>query len=250
MPRARGAYAGIIYCGQRSQSGGRGSLDSSSTESSVDDMLDLDEDLAIPPTPSDHGSPAPTAPMPSSLSSPNRIEVYILVDRVASDNKELATILREIHETKLHDNGWAYREIPDDHCKTWWHAFLRRLNWAQVHICEAYAQLSCTGTGKCWLSEGELLNNLNEYKTRDSDGMDEAVYMSAKQKALETIRSVLETRTDNHGVEEFKCPELLLYHYKPLSCIVRQWILQKLCYGTYMLKLVDYIKVYSFWDAY
>ncbi|KAL3656133.1 hypothetical protein CASFOL_000529 [Castilleja foliolosa] len=97
-------------------------------------------------------------------------------------------------------------------------------NWAQVHICEAYAQLSCTGTGKCWVSEGELLNNLNEYKTRDSDGMDEAVYMSAKQKALETIRSVLETRTDNHGVEEFKCPELLLNHYKPLSCIVRQWI--------------------------
>ncbi|KAL3620384.1 hypothetical protein CASFOL_035296 [Castilleja foliolosa] len=132
MPRARGAYAGIIYVGQRSQSGGRGSLDSSSTEPLVDDMMDQDEDLAIPPTPSDHGSPtppdpiAPTAPMTSSLSSPNRIEVYILVDRVASDNKELPTILREIHETKLHDKGWAYREIPDDHRKTWWPAFLRR----------------------------------------------------------------------------------------------------------------------------
>ncbi|KAL3623868.1 hypothetical protein CASFOL_032684 [Castilleja foliolosa] len=135
MPRARGAYAGIIYVGQRSQSGGRGSLDSSSTEPLVDDMMDQDEDLAIPPTPSDHGSPtppAPTAPMTSSLSSPNRIEVYILVDRVASDNKELPTILREIHETKLHDKGWAYREIPDDHRKTWWPAFLRRVYWDEA----------------------------------------------------------------------------------------------------------------------
>ncbi|KAL3619999.1 hypothetical protein CASFOL_034911 [Castilleja foliolosa] len=70
--------------------------------------------------------------MPSSLSSPNRIEVYILVDRVASDNKELATILREIHETKLHDNGWTYREIPNDHRKTWWPAFLRRVYWDEA----------------------------------------------------------------------------------------------------------------------
>ncbi|GFP94183.1 hypothetical protein PHJA_001562800 [Phtheirospermum japonicum] len=99
-------------------------------------------------------------------------------------------------------------------------------NWARVYLCEAYAQLLCTGTGKCWVSEGELLDNLYEYKARDNIGMDEAVYMSVKQRALETIRSVLETRTDNHGVEEFKCPELLVNHYKPLSCVVRQWIVR------------------------
>ncbi|CAA0825474.1 Unknown protein [Striga hermonthica] len=96
--------------------------------------------------------------------------------------------------------------------------------WAQNHLCEAYARLLCTGAGKCWVSEGELLNNLNEYKAREDHGMDEAVYMPAKQKALKNIRSILETKTDNHGVQEFKCPEFLANNYKPLSCVVRQWI--------------------------
>ncbi|GER43699.1 Ypt/Rab-GAP domain of gyp1p superfamily protein [Striga asiatica] len=96
--------------------------------------------------------------------------------------------------------------------------------WVQNHVCEAYAQQLCTGAGKCWVSEGELLNNLNEYKEREDHGMDEAVFMPAKQKAMKNIRSILETKTDNHGVQEFKCPELLVNSYKPLSCVVRQWI--------------------------
>ncbi|KAK6162159.1 hypothetical protein DH2020_002000 [Rehmannia glutinosa] len=98
--------------------------------------------------------------------------------------------------------------------------------WVQVHVCEAYAQLLCTGTGKCWVSEDELLINLNKYKMRDTHGMDEVVYIPARQIAMDTIRSLLETRRDNHGVEEFKCPELLVSHYKPLSCVVRQWIVK------------------------
>ncbi|KAL6556984.1 hypothetical protein OROHE_006860 [Orobanche hederae] len=92
--------------------------------------------------------------------------------------------------------------------------------WVQDHLCEVYAQLLCTGTGKCWVTEDELLNNLNEYKMRGFRGMDEDIYMSAKQRAMETTRSILETRARSHGVEEFKCSELLVNHYKPLSCVV------------------------------
>ncbi|KAL6556242.1 hypothetical protein OROGR_005530 [Orobanche gracilis] len=98
--------------------------------------------------------------------------------------------------------------------------------WVEDHLCEAYAQFLCTGTGKCWVTKGELLNNLNEYKMRGFRGMDEDIYMSAKQRAMETTRSILETRAGSHGVEEFKCSELLVNHYKPLSCVVRQWIVK------------------------
>ncbi|KAL3834962.1 hypothetical protein ACJIZ3_009698 [Penstemon smallii] len=97
--------------------------------------------------------------------------------------------------------------------------------WLEVRACEAYAQLLCSGTGKCWVSKDELLNNLYEDKKRDKDGSKVAIYMLAKQRAVETIRDLLETRRDNHGIEEFKCPELLVDHYKPLSCLVRQWII-------------------------
>ncbi|KAI3469045.1 hypothetical protein Pfo_025708 [Paulownia fortunei] len=98
--------------------------------------------------------------------------------------------------------------------------------WVEIHVCEAYAQLLCSGAGKSWVSEDELLNNLNKYKMRDNHGMDEDIYIPAKQRAMETIHSLLETRRGNHVVEEFKCPELLVNHYKPLSCVVRQWIVK------------------------
>ncbi|KAL0313637.1 UNVERIFIED_CONTAM: hypothetical protein Sradi_5763000 [Sesamum radiatum] len=98
--------------------------------------------------------------------------------------------------------------------------------WVEVRLCEAYAQLLCSGTGKSWVSEDELRNYLDEYKMRDNHALGEAIYMPAKQRAIETISNLLDRRTDNQGVEEFKCTELLVNHYKPLSCAARQWIVK------------------------
>lgn len=91
--------------------------------------------------------------------------------------------------------------------------------WVEDRVCGAYAQLLCSGTGKCWVAVDELMDKLDKYD------LDQAIIMPVKQKAMETIRSALETR-DNQGVEELKCPELLVDHYKPLNCVVRQWIIK------------------------
>ncbi|PIN24751.1 hypothetical protein CDL12_02517 [Handroanthus impetiginosus] len=98
--------------------------------------------------------------------------------------------------------------------------------WVEVRVCEAYAQLLCSGTGKCWVLEDEILNHLDEYKVQDNHGLEEAIYMPAKQRAVKTIHNLLETRRDHRGVEEFKCPELLVTQYKPLFCVVRQWLIK------------------------
>ncbi|KAL0324707.1 UNVERIFIED_CONTAM: hypothetical protein Scaly_2437800 [Sesamum calycinum] len=98
--------------------------------------------------------------------------------------------------------------------------------WVEVRLCEAYAQLLCSGTGKSWVSEDELQNYLDEYKMRDNHALGEAIYMPAKQRAIATISNLFDRRKDNQGVEEFKCTELLVNHYKPLSCAARQWIVE------------------------
>lgn len=91
--------------------------------------------------------------------------------------------------------------------------------WVEDGVCGSYAQLLCSGTGKCWVAVDELMDKVDKYD------LDQAIIMPVKQKAIEAIRSALETR-DNQGVEELKCPELLVDNYKPLSCVVRQWIIK------------------------
>ncbi|KAK4384251.1 hypothetical protein Sango_3079600 [Sesamum angolense] len=98
--------------------------------------------------------------------------------------------------------------------------------WVEVRLCEAYAQLLCSGTGKSWFSEDELQNYLDVYKMRDNHALGEAIYMPAKRRAIATISNLFDRRKDNQGVEEFKCTELLVNHYKPLSCAARQWIVE------------------------
>ncbi|KAG8374633.1 hypothetical protein BUALT_Bualt10G0016300 [Buddleja alternifolia] len=46
--------------------------------------------------------------------------------------------------------------------------------WVEAHVCEAYAQLLCSGTGKNWVSENELWSNL-----RAQYGQDENLTSSA-----------------------------------------------------------------------
>ncbi|XP_057976659.1 uncharacterized protein LOC131163871 [Malania oleifera] len=96
--------------------------------------------------------------------------------------------------------------------------------WVEMHVCEAYAQFLCDGIGTVWVREDEIWNDLDESKLMESFGLDRAIYGYAKQKAMEKIGKLLEKRTNLHGIKELKCPEVLVEHYKPFICCIKQWI--------------------------
>ncbi|KAK8285413.1 hypothetical protein V6Z11_D08G219400 [Gossypium hirsutum] len=55
-------------------------------------------------------------------------------------------------------------------------------------------------------------------------GSDHTTYVYVKRRAMETIAKLLETRTNLHGLQEFKCPDALAEHYKPLTCRFRELV--------------------------
>ncbi|CAK9172656.1 unnamed protein product [Ilex paraguariensis] len=91
-------------------------------------------------------------------------------------------------------------------------------------VCEAYAQYLCGGTGTVWVQEDEMWNDLDDSKLMENYGLDSAIYVHAKQRAMESVDKLLETRKNINGSKEFKCPESLVEHYKPVTCYIRQWI--------------------------
>ncbi|MCD7451927.1 hypothetical protein HAX54_014116 [Datura stramonium] len=93
-------------------------------------------------------------------------------------------------------------------------------------LCEEYAQFSCSGTGAVWVQGNQLWEKVNESKIMDEYGLNKAVYAHAMKRAMEALRKVLETRLNDHGIEELKCPALLVLHYTPVSCRIQQWILE------------------------
>ncbi|CAN4127776.1 unnamed protein product [Withania somnifera] len=95
-------------------------------------------------------------------------------------------------------------------------------------LCEEYAQYSCTGTGTgtVWVQGNQLWEKVNESKIMDEYGLNNAVYAHAMKRAMEALRKVLETRLNHHGIEELKCPDLLVLHYTPISCRIQQWIIE------------------------
>lgn len=93
-------------------------------------------------------------------------------------------------------------------------------------LCEEYAQYSCTGTGTVWVQGNQLWEKVNESKLMDEYGLNDALYAHAMKRATEALRKVLETRLNDHGIEELKCPALLVLHYTPISCRIQQWILK------------------------
>ncbi|XP_059642250.1 uncharacterized protein LOC132284183 [Cornus florida] len=94
----------------------------------------------------------------------------------------------------------------------------------EIRVCEAYAQYLCYGTGTVWAQEDELWNHFDDVKLMENNGLDDAIYMHAKKRALATVDTLLETRTNINGVKEVKCPELLAERYKPVTCHIREWI--------------------------
>ncbi|CAK7356200.1 unnamed protein product [Dovyalis caffra] len=96
--------------------------------------------------------------------------------------------------------------------------------WVENRLCEAYADFLCYGTGIIWVQGDDISNDLDGNQLLENYGSDNPVYVHTKMRAIETISGLLETRTNSHGKKEFKCPDLVVEHYKPFTCRLRQWI--------------------------
>uniref|UniRef100_A0A1J3GLQ6 Man1/Src1-like C-terminal domain-containing protein n=1 Tax=Noccaea caerulescens TaxID=107243 RepID=A0A1J3GLQ6_NOCCA len=91
-------------------------------------------------------------------------------------------------------------------------------------VCEAYAHNECYGTGTIWVPENDIWKDLRSNGFMNN--LDETAYNFVKGKAVEAVAELLEKRTNSNGMNELKCPELLVESYKPLTCRIHQWLLQ------------------------
>lgn len=96
---------------------------------------------------------------------------------------------------------------------------------AESHVCESYSQYLCKGVNKVWFQGDELWNNMDNLKLTD-DYKKNPTYLFAKKRAMDIVDNLLEMRDTDIGIKEFKCPELLVENYKPLSCCIRLWLLE------------------------
>ncbi|KAM5573282.1 hypothetical protein ABKV19_013026 [Rosa sericea] len=93
----------------------------------------------------------------------------------------------------------------------------------EIRLCKACAEFLCYGTGTIWVEQNDIWNDLDKNELAEHVGSDNAIYMYAKQRAMEMINRMLDRRTNSLGVKELKCPDMLAEHYKPSSCRIRQW---------------------------
>ncbi|XP_057519182.1 uncharacterized protein LOC130799909 [Amaranthus tricolor] len=100
--------------------------------------------------------------------------------------------------------------------------------WAKDRLCEDHAQYMCDGTGTIWVSEDNLKNMLDKNELFEGSTESDVKYRYTKQKAMEEIHGLLDTRTIGYGFKEFKCPGILAESYKPLTCRLQLWIARNL----------------------
>lgn len=92
-------------------------------------------------------------------------------------------------------------------------------------MCEAYAHYLCSGIGTIRVQKDDLWTYIDEHHVMEDYGLDQSAYAHAKLRAMETIRKLMEREGYTSGSEEFKCPDALVEHYKPITCRIRQWVL-------------------------
>ncbi|KAL9231217.1 hypothetical protein vseg_006472 [Gypsophila vaccaria] len=92
------------------------------------------------------------------------------------------------------------------------------------HMCKEYARYICDGTGALWVSIDGLKNMLDSYELAKGSPMDDAKFMFIMERAMDDIYGIMDARTTNDGIKEFKCPDVLVESYKPVACRARQWI--------------------------
>ncbi|KAI5327781.1 hypothetical protein L3X38_027177 [Prunus dulcis] len=93
----------------------------------------------------------------------------------------------------------------------------------EIRLCGALAEFLCYGTETIWVEENDIWNDLDKRELLEHVP-DNAIYMYTKERTMETVNRMLDTRTSSRGVKELKCPDMLAEHYKPFSCCIRQWI--------------------------
>ncbi|XP_062147305.1 uncharacterized protein LOC133855028 isoform X2 [Alnus glutinosa] len=71
--------------------------------------------------------------------------------------------------------------------------------WVEVHLCEAYAQFLCDGIGTVWVREDDVWKELDGHELMKNVGLDSATYMYTKQRAMDAVGRLLETRRNPHG---------------------------------------------------
>ncbi|KAG4973091.1 hypothetical protein JHK87_029912 [Glycine soja] len=102
------------------------------------------------------------------------------------------------------------------------------LERVEHHLCEKYAQFLCTGTGIIWVSFLTFIPWILQF-TLGNVKVDNALYNYTKQRAVETMGKLLETRLNSsHGLKLLlrMSHYQLAEHYKPYTCCIRQWISQ------------------------
>ncbi|KAI4364788.1 hypothetical protein MLD38_020836 [Melastoma candidum] len=98
--------------------------------------------------------------------------------------------------------------------------------WAESRLCDGYVRFLCYGTGTSWVSAEDILKNMDGHPARDNFLEDTALYIFAKQKAMEAIEKSSENRRNSLGLKELKCPDAIAEHFKPYTCRLRQWIVE------------------------
>ncbi|KAH9620735.1 hypothetical protein KSS87_007679 [Heliosperma pusillum] len=96
--------------------------------------------------------------------------------------------------------------------------------WTKDRMCKEYANYICDGTGAIWVSISDLENLLDDYGLARGSAVDDAKCMYIKERAMEDINGLMDTRITDEGIEEFKCPDALVESYKSVACLARTWI--------------------------
>lgn len=96
--------------------------------------------------------------------------------------------------------------------------------WVENHLCQEYALFLCDGKGIIWVSEDKLNNDLDLVWERGTIGLDNTSYVYARERALENINAMLDSRMNDRRIKEFKCPDNLAEKYKKITCRFRHWL--------------------------
>ncbi|KAB1219589.1 hypothetical protein CJ030_MR3G011151 [Morella rubra] len=93
-------------------------------------------------------------------------------------------------------------------------------------IHSAHAQFLCDGIGTVWIREDDIWKELDGHELMQNVGLDVSTCRYTKERAMDAVGRVLETRTNPYGIKELKCPDLLAEQYKPFGCCIRQWLFE------------------------
>ncbi|GBG60958.1 hypothetical protein CBR_g18557 [Chara braunii] len=90
-------------------------------------------------------------------------------------------------------------------------------------VCQKRGSALCGRPGGEWITEGDVLELLEQKGLRDQVGKGRENYQLVFLTALQRAADVLETRADLTGLQSFRCPHKMVSKYKPTGCIVREW---------------------------